>query len=93
MAQMMANHHSYHCTLYECVDQSSQSVPGSLSDTNGALFYQTQDQILADLNFFYMAITLQTLILYTVTELVDIVQRCKFKRQRGVKYISVVHTL
>ena len=70
--------------MYECVDQSPQSVPGSLSDTNGALFYQTQDRILADLNFFYMAITLQTLILYTVTKLVDIVQRCKFKRQRGV---------
>ena len=49
MAQMMANHHSYHRTLYECVDQSPQSVPGSLSDTSGALFYQTQDQILADL--------------------------------------------
>ena len=43
----------------------------------------TQVEILADLNFFYMAITLQTLILYTVTKLVDIVQRC-----RGEVYIS-----
>ena len=39
---LMANHHSYHRTLYECVDQSPQSVPGSLSDTNGALFYHTE---------------------------------------------------
>ena len=31
-----------------------------------------------------MAITLQTLISYTVTKLVDIVQRYKFKRQRGI---------
>ena len=39
---LMANRHSYHRTLYECVDQSPQSVPGSLSDTNGALFYHTE---------------------------------------------------
>ena len=39
---LMANHHIYHRTLYECMDRSPQSVPGSLSDTNGALFYHTE---------------------------------------------------
>ena len=29
-------------STFECVDQSPQSVPGSIADTNGALFYHTE---------------------------------------------------
>ena len=39
---LMANSFIYYRTMYECVDQAPQSVPGSTADTNGALFYHTE---------------------------------------------------
>ena len=29
-------------TMYECVDKNPDSVPGSVSDANGALFYHVE---------------------------------------------------
>ena len=39
---LMAEYHGHHRSTFECVDQSPQSVPGSIADTNGALFYHTE---------------------------------------------------
>ena len=39
---LMAERYSYHRTMFECVDQSPQSVPGSIAETNGALLYHTE---------------------------------------------------
>ena len=39
---LMANRNNYHRTMFECIDQSLQTVPGSEADTNGALFYHTE---------------------------------------------------
>ena len=34
---LMSDYRYYHRTMYECVDKNPDSVPGSASDTNGAL--------------------------------------------------------
>ena len=39
---LMAARHNQHRTMFECVDQSPQSVPGSIANTNGALFYHVE---------------------------------------------------
>ena len=39
---LMANRNNYHRTMFECIDHSPQTVPGSAADTNGALFYHTE---------------------------------------------------
>ena len=39
---LMAERHNHHRTMYECVDQSPQSVPGSVANTNGAVFYHVE---------------------------------------------------
>ena len=39
---LMGNRNNYHRTMFECVDISSQSLPGSEADTDGALFYHTE---------------------------------------------------
>ena len=39
---LMADDRRHHRTMFECVDQSPQSVPGTLADTNGALFYHVE---------------------------------------------------
>ena len=39
---LMANYHGHHRTMFECVDQSPESVPGSSANTGGALFYHTE---------------------------------------------------
>ena len=36
---LTANYHGYQRTMYECMDRFPQSVPGSSSNINGALFY------------------------------------------------------
>ena len=39
---LMAEARYHHRSTFECVDQSAQSVPGSIADTNGALFYHVE---------------------------------------------------
>ena len=39
---LMADDRRHHRTMFECVDQSPQSVPGTSADTNGALFYHVE---------------------------------------------------
>ena len=39
---LMANSHVHHRTMFECVDQYPQSVPGSRANTEGALFYHVE---------------------------------------------------
>ena len=39
---LMANHIAFYRSTFECVDQSPQSVPGSIADTDGALFYHVE---------------------------------------------------
>ena len=39
---LMAEHHRYHRSMFECVDHSPQSVPGSSANTNGILFYHVE---------------------------------------------------
>ena len=39
---LMSQYHSYHPSLYECVDKVQESVPGSQANTNGALFYHVE---------------------------------------------------
>ena len=37
---LMTSHHNHKkSTVYECVDKDAEAVPGSVADTNGALFY------------------------------------------------------
>ena len=38
-ASLWSNHYRI---MYECVDKTPDSVPGSASDTNGALFYHVE---------------------------------------------------
>ena len=40
---LMTTRNDFHGrTMFECVDHSPQSVPGSIADTNGALFYHVE---------------------------------------------------
>ena len=39
---LMADYRGHYRTMFECVDHSPQSVPGSAANTNGALFYHTE---------------------------------------------------
>ena len=39
---LMAERYDHHRSTFECVDHSPQSVPGSIADTNGVLFYHTE---------------------------------------------------
>ena len=39
---LMAQHYGYHRSTFECMDQSPQSVPGSIANTDGALFYHVE---------------------------------------------------
>ena len=38
----MASYRSHWCTVFECVDRHPQSVPGSIADRDGALFYHVK---------------------------------------------------
>ena len=35
---LMSQHINFHPTMYECVDKNPDSIPGTATDTNGALF-------------------------------------------------------
>ena len=39
---LMAEYHSHYRTMFECMDKSPQSVPDSIANTDGALFYHTE---------------------------------------------------
>ena len=39
---LMAELYNHHRSTFECVDISPQSVPGTIADTEGALFYHTE---------------------------------------------------
>ena len=39
---LMTEYHGHKRTMYECVDRSQESVPGSQANTNGALFYHVE---------------------------------------------------
>ena len=39
---LMAERFDHHRSTFECMDHSPQSVPGSIANTNGALFYHTE---------------------------------------------------
>ena len=39
---LMSQYYNYHTSMYECVDKSPDSIPGSASNTNGALFYHVE---------------------------------------------------
>ena len=39
---LMAEYHNHYRTMFECVDQSPQSIPGSIANTDGALFYHIE---------------------------------------------------
>ena len=39
---LMSDNRIYHPTMYECIDKNPDSVPGSASSTNGALFYHVE---------------------------------------------------
>ena len=39
---LMAEARAYHRSTFECVDRSPQSVPGSVANTDGALFYHVE---------------------------------------------------
>ena len=39
---LMSQHNSYYGIMYECVDQNPDTVPGSASSTDGALFYHVE---------------------------------------------------
>ena len=39
---LMAERSAHHRTMFECVDQNPESVPGSVADTDGVLFYHTE---------------------------------------------------
>ena len=38
----MAGHNSYQRSMFECVDRNPESIPGSIANTNGALFYHVE---------------------------------------------------
>ena len=39
---LMSDYRNHQRSMYECVDKNPDSVPGSASDTNGALFYHVE---------------------------------------------------
>ena len=39
---LMSEHRNHHCTMSECVHKNPDSVPGSASNANGALFYHVE---------------------------------------------------
>ena len=39
---LMTERYNYHRSTFECVDQSPESVPGSLASTDGALFFHVE---------------------------------------------------
>ena len=39
---LMAMYRGHHRTMFECVDRNPQSIPGSIANTNGALFYHVE---------------------------------------------------
>jgi len=39
---LMANSHGHHRTMFECVDQSPESVPGSITNTDGTFVFHTE---------------------------------------------------
>ena len=39
---LMTGHTNHKRSMYECVDKSQESVPGSIANTNGALFYHVE---------------------------------------------------
>ena len=39
---LMAEHYTYHRSMFECVDLNPESVPGSSSNVDGALFHHTE---------------------------------------------------
>ena len=39
---LMAERSSHHRTMFECMDQNPESVPGSVANTNGVLFYHVE---------------------------------------------------
>ena len=39
---LMADYHGHRRTMFECVDRNPESVPGSIANTNGALFYHVE---------------------------------------------------
>ena len=39
---LMAEYYDHHRSTFECVDLNPQSIPGSIADTNGAVFYHTE---------------------------------------------------
>ena len=41
---LMANQYNFRRTKHECIDHSPQSIPGSASNTDGALFYHVEDR-------------------------------------------------
>ena len=38
----MTDHYEYKKAMFECVDRSQESVPGSQTNVNGALFYHVE---------------------------------------------------
>jgi len=39
---LMSDDFAQHTTMYECVDRNPDSVPASVANTNGALFYNVE---------------------------------------------------
>ncbi len=39
---LMSEHHTHHSSVFECIDRRQESVPGSLANNNGALFYHVE---------------------------------------------------
>ena len=39
---LMTAHHTHHRSMFECVDEDMEPVPGSNANTNGALFYHVE---------------------------------------------------
>ena len=39
---LLANWYGHHRTMFECMDQSPQSVPGSIANTDGTFFFHTE---------------------------------------------------
>ena len=39
---LIAKHKKHKRSMYECVDKDMESIPGSIRNTNGALFFHTE---------------------------------------------------
>jgi len=39
---LMSDYTGHHTTMYECVDKNPDSVPGTVSNTDGAMFYHVE---------------------------------------------------